>query len=336
MDNPNSSFDAPSMITDTPLNGCDGEHRNEQQPHSPIRVVDIGINLTNKAFRNNWKDTIRRAIDAGVHRILLTGTSIESSRESLAMAREWYETEGGIPNLFATVGVHPHESKSWNEDSSAELRKLLADPFAVAVGECGLDYNRNFSSKADQIRAFREQLELAQELRYPIFLHEREAHTDLIKVLDEIFPSERTTNGPQDTYQPKIVVHCFTGTQEEASTYIKRGYYLGFTGTICKKERGEHLRKLIRSLPLEKLMVETDAPYMGFKTKRKNGTKRNSRCSEPADCIDVAKQLSESICQPFAEVCKTTTETAVEFFHLEEANLPAIQGIESALKSLPV
>ena len=316
MEQPNSdAADTMSTIDHVSRSECGGEHPNEQ----PIHVVDIGINLTNKAFRNNWKDVVRRAIDAGVHRILLTGTSIESSKESLVKAREWYETEGGIPNLFATVGVHPHDAKSWNENSSARLRKLLADPFAVAVGECGLDYNRNFSSKADQIRAFRGQLELAQELRYPIFLHEREAHNDLIEVLEEIFPSGGISNGLEDAYQPKIVVHCFTGTQEEASTYIKRGYYLGFTGTICKKERGEHLRKLIRSLPLEKVMVETDAPYMGFKTKRKNGTKRNSRCSEPADCIDVARQLSESIGRPFEEVGKTTTETAIDFFHLEAA-----------------
>ncbi len=306
------------MKPNAPHSKCGREHRNEVHPHSSLRVVDIGINLTNKAFRNNWKDVIRRAVNAGVYRILLTGTSIESSRESLKMAREWYETEGGIPNLFVTVGVHPHEAKFWTEDSSTHLRKLLEDPFAVAVGECGLDYNRNFSSKADQIRALREQLEVARDLHYPIFLHEREAHNDMIKVLDETF-QPKLIRGLEEMFQPNIVVHCFTGTQEEASTYIKRGYYLGFTGTICKKERGEHLQKLILSLPLEKLMVETDAPYMGFKTKRKDGIKRKSRCSEPADCIDVAKQLSESIDRPFEEVCNITTETAVQFFYLKES-----------------
>lgn len=285
----------------------------ELQPQSPLQVVDIGINLTNKAFRKNWKEVVRRAIDAGVHRILLTGTSIESSRKSLEMAREWYETEG--TNLFVTVGVHPHEAKSWGKDSSAKLRELLEDPFAVAVGECGLDYNRNFSSKTDQIRAFREQLELAHELNYPVFVHEREAHFDLLKVLDEIRPQEEALS--------KIVVHCFTGTQEEALAYIERGYYLGFTGTICKKERGEHLRKILPALPLGRLMVETDAPYMGFKTKRNAGQKRNKSSSEPADCVDIARRLSESISRPFEEVCKATTETAMDFFRLEEVKLPS-------------
>jgi TatD DNase family protein len=281
-------------------------------------VVDIGINLTNKAFRKNWKSVIRRAIDAGVQRIVLTGTSTQSSRESLRLAHEWYETEG-TPNLCATVGIHPHDAKSWSDDNSndttlEELKELLQDPLAVAVGECGLDYNRNFSSRSDQIRAFREQVKLAHELNYPIFVHEREAHGDLLRILDEIrSPTNKIIEPPPpppspSRVLPKIVVHCFTGTKEEALAYIQRGYYLGFTGTICKKERGAHLRKILPSLPLEKVMIETDAPYMGFK--------KNQRFSEPADCVDVAKQLSESIDRPFEEVCKTTTQTAMEFFRL--------------------
>mmetsp|Transcript_13456 Transcript_13456/g.31441 ORF Transcript_13456/g.31441 Transcript_13456/m.31441 type:complete len:293 (+) Transcript_13456:62-940(+) len=268
-------------------------------------VVDIGINLTNKAFRNNWKSVIRRAIDVGVHRILLTGTSIQSSKESLRLAREWYEKEG-TANLYATIGVHPHEAKSWDDGSLQAMKEMLNDPFAVAVGECGLDYNRNFSSKPDQLRAFREQVRLAHDLNYPIFVHEREAYSDLIAVLDEAESHHRSIS------PPKLVIHCFTGTKEEALTYIERGYYIGFTGTICKKERGAHLRELLPSLPLEKLMVETDAPYMGFK--KDEGRRRHS--SEPADCIDVAKELSKAIQHPFDEVCRATNKTSMDFFRI--------------------
>jgi len=280
-------------------------------------VVDIGINITHKALRPNWKDVVRRAVDAGVHKIVLTGTSVETSRESLALAHEWQNTEG-TPNLVATVGVHPHEAKSWNETTLGQLRELLEDPLAVAVGECGLDYHRNFSSNDDQILAFREQVRLAQTLGYPIFVHEREAHGDLLKVLDEVVSSE---GGKLAAPLPKIVVHCFTGTQAEASTYISRGYYIGFTGTICKKERGEHLRALLPSLPLENLMVETDAPYMAFKTRTKGDKKQQRKrrhLSEPEDCVDVARQLSATLHRPFEEVCAATTRNANDFFRLPD------------------
>eukprot|EP00980_Cylindrotheca_fusiformis_P019716 scaffold6886_cov106-Cylindrotheca_fusiformis.AAC.5 len=277
---------------------------------SKMSVVDIGINLSHSTFRKHWKEVVKRAVDAGVDKILLTGTSVKSSRQSLALAQEWLE-ETGSRNLFVTVGIHPHDAKTWTEEASTnkstkstltELKELLKHPLAVAVGECGLDYNRNFSSPKDQIHAFREQVKLACELQKPLFLHEREAHADLIRVLDEV--REEQHQG----LLPPIVVHCFTGTQAEALEYIQRGYYIGFTGTICKKERGAPLRELLHQLPLNRLMIETDAPFMGFKKGR--------RSSEPADCVDVAKKLAETLDVPFPTVCETTSANAVEFFGL--------------------
>ena len=152
----------------------------------------------------------------------------------------------------------------------------------------------------DQLHAFREQVKLAVELNMPLFLHEREAHEALVKVLDEI----------EAESLPSIVVHCFTGTKEEANEYIQRGYYIGYTGTICKKERGAPLREMLPSIPLNRIMVETDAPFMGFKRGRKS--------SEPADCIDVARKLAETIDMTFSTVCDTTTANAVEFFRMKE------------------
>jgi len=277
-------------------------------------VVDIGINLTHKAFRKHWKAVVQRAIDEGVTRILLTGTSIQSSKANLGMAQEWFE-ETGQKNLYTTVGIHPHDAKTWKDPQSSTnygestkstleaMQEMLQHPLAVAVGECGLDYNRNLSSPKSQIHAFREQIRLAIQLQKPVFVHEREAHADLIKVLDEIKATY------PDVKMPPIVVHCFTGTKEEALNYIQRGYYIGFTGTICKKERGKPLRELIPSLPLDKLMVETDAPFMGFK--------KGSRSSEPADCVDVARKLAETMETPFETVAAVTTANASSFFGLE-------------------
>lgn len=274
-----------------------------QHHQSAEVVVDIGINLTHKTMKKKWKQVIRRAVDVGVERILLTGTSIQCSRESLALASTWYK-ETGVKNLWVTVGVHPHDAKSFTDETLKAMRDMLTtDPFAVAVGECGLDYNRNFSTKEDQIRAFREQVKLACELQLPLFVHEREAHDDLLRVLDQV---QKDISCPQ---LPPIVVHCFTGNREEALTYIERGFYIGFTGTICKKERGAPLRELLPDLPLERLMIETDAPWMGFKNK--------SRFSEPAHVVDVARKLSETMKVPFEDVCRVTTKTAKAFFKIE-------------------
>ncbi|KAL7427299.1 hypothetical protein ACHAXM_000794 [Skeletonema potamos] len=264
-------------------------------------VVDIGVNLTHRAFRKHWRGVVQRALNAGVTKLILTGTSIHGSEECLHLCQTWLD-ETGEKNLYATVGIHPHDAKTWNEQSYVKMKEMLGHPLAVAVGECGLDFNRNFSAREDQIHAFREQVKLAVELNMPLFLHEREAHHDLVKVLDEI----ETAGGSL----PPIVVHCFTGTNEEAIEYIQREYYIGFTGTICKKERGAPLRAVLPSIPLEQIMVETDAPFMGFQKGRKS--------SEPADCIEVARKLAETIDTNFSIVCETTTANALDFFRIKE------------------
>lgn len=265
----------------------------------PPTVVDIGINLTHKSFRKHWRNVVQRAINAGVDKILLTGTSIRGSKESLTLAQQWLDESGG-PNLFVTIGVHPHDAKTWTDQSLQDMKQMLEHPLAVAVGECGLDFNRNFSSREEQIHAFRQQMILACQLQMPVFVHEREAHQEFVQVLDEV---------AGEYALPPIVVHCFTGTREEAMTYVQRGYFLGFTGTICKRDRGAPLRELLPCIPLDKIMVETDAPFMGFKKDR--------RSSEPMDCIDVAAKVAETINVPFQTVCDVTTANALKFFGLE-------------------
>lgn len=226
---------------------------------------------------------------------------MRGSKESLKLAKLWQE-ENNCNNLLTTVGVHPHDAKTYTPQTTSILREMIKEnPLVVSVGECGLDYNRNFSTKEQQRYAYREQVKLACELQMPLFLHEREAHEDLLKILDGVTA--------ENSRLPPIVVHCFTGTEEEALTYTRRGYYLGFTGTICKRDRGAHLRDLLPKIPLERIMIETDAPYMNFKKGRKS--------SEPIDVVDVARKIGQVLAIPFEEVATTTFKTTSSFFRLD-------------------
>lgn len=286
----------------------DDEHNPAQEDQNGPKVIDIGVNLTSKAFGSHWREVSRRAIDVGVEKLILTGTSMQTSRTSLEMAQQWFE-EMNQQNLYCTIGVHPHDAKHWTDDVGSEMLDMLGHPLAVAVGECGLDYNRNFSSKESQRHAFQQQIKIAIKLNMPMFLHEREAHEDFIEILDNELAILQEAEG-ENASLPPIVVHCFTGSREEAMTYISRGYCIGFTGTICKQQRGESLREMLPDLPLNKLMVETDAPFMGFKKGR--------RRSEPADCIDVARKLSDTMDMPFDSVCEVTYDNTVKFFNISD------------------
>lgn len=272
---------------------------------APKPVVDIGINIRDSQMKKTWKDQLRRAGEANVSSVLLTGTSVKCSRESIDLARQWNSVSTvRMPKLYCTAGVHPHDANSWDDKTLDTLRSLVTETnHVVAVGECGLDYNRNFSTKSQQLIAFEAQVSLAIELQLPVFVHEREAHEDLLMVLDK-FSSDKI---------PPVVVHCFTGTAPEAQEYIRRGFYIGFTGTICKEQRGRQLRELLPELPLSRIMLETDAPWMGFVKGR--------RTSEPMDVTRVAHRLAEVLQKPFEEVCEATTNNAHIFFGLEDKEI---------------
>lgn len=260
--------------------------------------VDIGINITNSQIHSKWKSIIQRAIQSNVQTVLLTGTSIKCSNTSIQLAHEWLR-ETGVSNLRCTVGVHPHEAKTFDETTCQTMRNLIRDPSVCAVGECGLDFNRNFSTRDEQVHAFRQQIQIAIEVNLPLFLHERDAHTVLLEILDE-FPPHTL---------PPIVIHCFTGTISEAETYLHREYYIGLTGTICKFERGKTLRELVTSiLPLDRIMLETDAPFMSFVKERRH--------SEPCDVALVAEQIAKCKGIHVDEVRRVTSSTTRRFFRL--------------------
>lgn len=284
----------PPLVAST-LNGKEGSAAS-----SGSHLVDIGINIHNKQMLKTWRQQVQRAYEANVTTILLTGTSLKCSANSLKLAETFHSEKPSSMNmsLYCTVGIHPHDAKSFQGTQTIQaLRSLLQSPLAVAVGECGLDYNRNFSTPAMQLLCFEEQIKLACELKKPLFIHEREAHSDVVAVLQQYL-----------AYLPPVVVHCFTGSDSEAQTYIAMGFYLGFTGTICKLERGRPLRDLLPSVPLNRILLETDAPFMGFVKGRRE--------SEPKDVALVAAKVAEVLHIDVETVRTITTENAKLFFNI--------------------
>jgi TatD DNase family protein len=257
-------------------------------------LVDIGANLTNNAFRADLEPVIGRAVAAGVKTIVVTGTSVEGSHAALELAR----TRAGI--LFATAGIHPHHARTHGPLALEALRELAARPEVVAIGECGLDFNRNYSPQADQLACFEAQLELAAELELPLFLHERDAHAEFAKLVERWRP--RLT---------RAVVHCFTGTRAELERYLELDLHIGITGWICDERRGQELKRLVSLIPGERLMIETDAPYLLPRDLLpKPGNGRN----EPAFLVHVLGAVAAARGEPRERVAETTTRTASEFF----------------------
>ena len=277
-----------------------------------MELVDIGVNLLNHAFDDDRDAVIRRAFDAGVTRLLVTGTSVAVSRAAAELA-------GRAPGLYATAGVHPHDAVGWGADSSAALGQLATHPRVVAIGETGLDFNRNYSSRADQERAFHEQLALAAQVRLPVFLHERDAFATQVRILEG--------------YLPELcgaVAHCFTGTAEELDGYLGLGCHIGITGWLCDERRGLQLRDLIGRIPIDRLLLETDAPYL---LPRSIKPRPRSRRNEPANLLHVLQAVSECSGRPAAEIAARTTANAIRIFRLNGNEFPAgCQGDRGHLK----
>lgn len=257
-------------------------------------LVDIGINLAHKSFGHDRADVIRRAAEAGVRRMGITGTSIPSTREAIALARQHPGT------MFATAGIHPHDSSTATPEALRVLAELAASPEVKSMGECGLDFDRDFSPRPAQEAAFEAQLELAASNRLPLFLHERAAHGRFLEILKR--------------HRPKLgraVVHCFTGTGAELDAYLALDLHIGITGWICDDRRGAGLRPLIARIPADRLMIETDGPFL-LPPKAKAKGRRN----EPAFLTFVLDEVARSAGRPAAQVAAETTRTAEQFFGL--------------------
>ena len=266
-----------------------------------MHLIDIGANLTHDSFDHDRDQVMARARDAGVVQMVVTGASREHSPMALELAR------AHPGELFATAGVHPHHASDYTAECDAEMRALHAHPQVVAVGETGLDYFRDFSPRPAQRKAFERQLEIAAELfasgrSKPLFLHQRDAHADFIAIM----------KGFEGRIGP-AVVHCFTGTREELFDCIDRDWHIGITGWLCDERRGKHLREIVSNIPANRLMVETDAPYLLPRTLR---PMPKDRRNEPMFLPHIVEELARDRGEDVALTAANATATTRAFFQL--------------------
>lgn len=262
-----------------------------------LDLIDIGSNLTHESFAADRDAVMARASQAGVRRQIITGADLSSSHQAAALAAQ------DCARLWSTAGVHPHHAQSFAGSQRSELTALLRLPRVVAVGECGLDYFRNLSPPAAQREAFRAQLEIAAQIGKPVFLHQRDAHADFAAILRE-YPG--TLRG---------VAHCFTGGDAELDAYLALGLYIGITGWACDERRGLELRKSVPRIPLERLLIETDAPYLLPRDlDPRPPSRRNEPCYLPHIAATVARLRGESL----ETISAATTRNAITLFNLTD------------------
>jgi len=262
--------------------------------NTPLEIIDIGLNLAHDSFDADRDAVLERAAAAGVRRMIITGSSIASTRAAIEFVRQ-------RPIAFrATAGVHPHHASDLDAAAATELAELAQAPEVVAVGECGLDYCRDLSPRDRQADAFNRQLALAARLGKPVFLHQRDAHEDFVAILRQ--HRAQLVGG---------VAHCFTAGVHEARAYLDLDLHIGITGWICDERRGLHLRDVVREIPLHRLLIETDAPYL---LPRNLHPKPRSRRNEPMYLTHVLEAVAAARGETPGEVAAATTENAVRLF----------------------
>ena len=264
-------------------------------------LIDIGANLTHETFDVDRNAVLQRARNAGVAKIIVTGASRAHSPKALALAQQH------PGELFATAGVHPHHAAEYTDECDAEMRALHAHPEVVAVGECGLDFFRDFSPRPAQRKAFERQLQLASELAVngvgkPLFLHQRDAHADFMAMMKNF-----------DGRLGPAVVHCFTGSRAELFDYLDHDWHIGITGWLCDERRGLHLRALVKHIPANRLMIETDAPYLLPRTVKPQPSHRRN---EPMYLAHIVEELARDRGEDVATTAAHTAAAANAFFRL--------------------
>jgi TatD DNase family protein len=261
-------------------------------------MIDIGVNLTNTRFDKDRDELIVRAKSKGVSAMLVTGTNLSESQKALQLSAQYPDY------LYSTAGVHPHDADNVSDTYLAEIRILAENKTVKAIGECGLDFNRNFSAPKQQEKVFSEQISLAVELQLPLFLHQRDA-----------FPLWFQLLSPYITSVPAMVSHCFTGSADELDQCLSAGMYIGITGWVCDERRGKSLQALIPSIPLNRLMIETDAPYLTPRTMR---PKPKSSRNEPSYLPYVIEKLAELYQCNIQDGINASSENARKVFNLGE------------------
>ncbi len=261
-----------------------------------MQLIDIGANLTHESFQHDLEAVLTRARDRGVDQLIVTGASLEGSQQALQLA---LDRPG---QLYATAGVHPHHAVDYDDATDAALRMLARQPQIRAIGETGLDYHRNLSTPAQQAVAFERQLRIAADCGKPVFLHQRDAHADFLALLTHYRPQLSA-----------VVVHCFTDQAQALNDYLDLDCHIGITGWLCDERRGGHLAGLARLIPADRLMIETDAPYLLPRTLRPR-PKHNR--NEPMYLAHICEAVASARGETPQQVAAATTTVARGFFGL--------------------
>lgn len=265
-----------------------------------MELIDIGCNLTHDSFDHDREEVIEAAHEAGVVQMIITGASAGSSLAAVKLAKAWPR------QLFATAGVHPHRASDYDDETETLLRDLAARKGIVAVGEAGLDYFRDFSPRKAQRACFERQIQIAVDCRLPLFLHQRDAHKDFFALV----------NNYRDQLDD-VVVHCFTGSKPELHAYLDLDCHIGITGWICDERRGTHMKEFMQDIPSDRLMIETDSPYL----KPRNLSPRvKSHRNEPRLLPWILGTLAACRNEHPQALAESTTRNARAFFRLAQGS----------------
>ncbi|WP_421863892.1 TatD family hydrolase [Motiliproteus sp.] len=265
-------------------------------------LTDIAVNLTDKSFQADLDQVLDRANDAGVREIIVTGSTLEESRQAVELCQRRPEM------LFSTAGVHPHYSRDFDAGTLDQLRRLSTEDCVRAIGETGLDFNRDFSPRPDQIHAFEQQLELACELQMPVLMHERDAHDRFVEIISHY----------RDRLD-KAVLHCFTGDKAQLYRLLDLDLHIGITGWLCDERRGAHLQPLLKEIPADRLMLETDAPYLLPRDLR---PKPKSRRNEPCHLAHIVGVAAQHMGIGAEQLARQTRRTSLDFFNIRPEAAP--------------
>ncbi|MBO1271024.1 YchF/TatD family DNA exonuclease [Shewanella sp. 4t3-1-2LB] len=263
------------------------------------RYMDVAVNLIGSKLEQDLIQVIQDAKDAGVSPLLLIGSDLAESERCIEVAKQYPQ------QLYTTAGVHPHHADDWHNDSLQQLTKLCTQAPVVAVGECGLDFDRNYSSREQQLAAFEAQLALAAQLQMPVLMHQREAHEDFLNILSRYRSS-----------LPAALLHCFTGDKQQVADYNALDLYLGITGWVCDERRGQALAEAVADIPAERLLLETDSPYLLPRSMR---PKPKSGRNEPKYLPYIAEFVAELRQQPTQQLAQQCYQNSLRLFGLELA-----------------
>ena len=260
-------------------------------------MIDIGVNFSHPYFKKHLTSVLQRARENDIESIIATGTDVTTSIEAYSLASQ----HAGF--LYSTAGVHPHEAAKVSSDWKDQLIDLLRSTDVIkAVGETGLDYYRNLTPPSQQLSVFEEHLVIAKEHKLPVFIHDRETNGDVFALVKKYRSS-----------LPAVVIHCFTGTKQELINYLDLDCYIGITGWICDPTRGKRLREIASLIPDNRVMIETDAPYL---LPKNMPSPPKNRQNEPAFLPYVLSQLAESRKQSIEALHSLTVENTRYFFSI--------------------